>query len=706
MKKVIALSAVLALTLTLTTPSFAAPGKSRGVGGGVAAEISERVTVPEAGRSNGRNVAETIGVPDFVGLPSQGSPAQNPGQGNNAGGAPISNPGLGNNPLAGSLTPPGLTRVLDTPAAAKGKFARGVTDECSEVLDGGDGQGCETETYLIQYRVGADLQVEQRGLGSRLKGNFTGLVPFFAAELNAKELAELARFSTVLAIEPDQAIKVNATQQNPVWGLDRIDQTNLPVSNSFTYQSTGEGVNVYVVDTGVLGTHQDFSGRVTPGYSVVADGPGNTDCNGHGTHVAGTIAGSVYGVAKAATIIPVRVLDCNGQGTLTGVISGLNWIGSNYDGSAAVVNLSLGSGASNSMDSAVQALIDRGITVVVAAGNAAADACQVSPARVPDAITVAASTSTDGMASFSNFGTCVDLVAPGSAVTSAYFGSNTATRTLSGTSMAAPHVAGVVAKLLQTQSLVPSQTSEFITNAAVAGVLSGVPGGTPNRLLQLVAIAAAPEDGVEEAPSEPEVITEPVAPPEPEVKTRGNSGNVKWKKPGKFARSLVSQQLRLYAFGELVSEFTLEPNVDSLEIEGLEFGIGYSATITLVNAFGASPESNQSQTFRARPLQTPKEGAQAAWVSKVSDNQVKFYAKFPQQGKKIQFMVQQRNGEYRELAWLRIGPKDLNTEGQYETLTNSVYFVRTLNLAPGKNRLRILVDGVQQGPTRTYALTQ
>lgn len=708
MRKAIALSAVLALAITLSAPATAIPGKSQGIGGGLAAGVSERVEVPEAGRSNGREISESVGVPDFVGIPNQNTPTLPPGQGGNPGNSPTVPPGLVNNPAAGGLTPPGLTRVLDTPAAAKNKFATGVAAECASVLDGGSGAGCETQTYLIRYKVGSDLQVEQRGLGSRVKGNFTGLVPFFAAELTASELAEISRFSTVQAIEPDQVIQVNATQQNPVWGLDRIDQSNLPVSNSFTYQATGLGVDVFVVDTGVLGSHQDFSGRVSAGYSSVADGPGNGDCNGHGTHVAGTIAGSRFGVAKAASIIPVRVLSCDGSGTLSGVISGLSWIGANHDGSPAVVNLSLGSGVSTSMDAAVQALIDRGITVVAAAGNSASDACQASPARVPTAITVASSTATDTFSSFSNSGPCVDLIAPGSAVTSAYFGSNTATRTLSGTSMAAPHVAGVVAQLLETQPLVPAQVAEQIISASVAGVITGVPAATPNRLLQLVEIAANPDLDDENlgAPAdEEEVETPPVAPGKPIATTRGNSANVSWKRPAKFASSLVAQELKLYAFGELVTQFEIGPNVDNLEINGLEFGIGYTVTLKLVNEFGPSAESTQSDTFRARPLQTPQDGEQSAWVSKVSNTQVKFYAKFPQPGKKIQFMVQQRNGEYRELAWLRIGPKDLNSEGQYETLTNSVYFVRTLNLAPGKNRLRILVDGVQQGPTRTYSLS-
>ena len=740
MKKTVSLAVALVLVLSFSTPSMALPGNSQGVGSGV----TDRVEVPGNGVANGREVADNIGVPDFAKLPvnppttpptapgnSQenlpetrpgneipatlpgsgqvNNPGQvtNPGQGNAGGNVPAAPPGLVNNPVGSGLTPPGLTRILDTPAAAKNKLASGVSAECAAVLDGGSGVGCEPQTYLIRYKVGADLQVEERGLAGRLEANFTNLVPFLAAELSAADLAELARFSSVLEIEPDQIIEVNATQQNPVWGLDRIDQPTLPVSNTFSYESTGLGVDVYVVDTGVLGSHQDFSGRVTTGFSAVADGPGNGDCNGHGTHVAGTIAGTRYGVAKQATIVPVRVLGCDGSGTLSGVISGLSWIGANHDGSPAVVNLSLGSGASSSMDAATQALIDRGITVVAAAGNSTLNACQFSPARVPGVITVAASTSTDTFSSFSNSGACVDVIAPGSAVTSAYFGSNTATSTLSGTSMASPHVAGVAAGLLQNQTMIPAQVSQVITQSAVSGVISGVPVGTVNLLLQSgsVELDLLPGDGLAEDPEQSnEVTTSPVAPARPVVTMQGNTATISWMRPVQFASTLVRQSLKLYSFGELVTEFVLEPNVDRLIVEGLEYGIGYNATVTLTNEFGDSPESNQSETFRARPLQAPGEGEFSGWVKKLDQNQVKFYVKFPQPGKKIQFMVQQGNGAYRELAWIRIGPGDLNEAGQYKNLTNSVYFVRTLNLVPGKNRLRILVDGVQLGATRTYSV--
>jgi subtilisin family serine protease len=589
-----------------------------------------------------------------------------------------------------------------------------VTDECQEVLDGGSGAGCETANYIIRYSVGSDIEAESRGLAQRQVANFSGIIPGLAARLNAKELAELSQYSTVLSIEPDQVISVGAVQTNAEWGLDRIDQVALSPRDGYNYEQTGAGVDVYVVDTGVLGSHSDFSGRVSTGYSGVADGAGNLDCNGHGTHVAGTIAGVTYGVAKEASIIPVRVLDCNGSGTLSGVISGLSWISQTHDGSPAVVNMSLGGGASASLDSAVQTLVDRGLTVVAAAGNSTVDACTFSPARVPGAITVAASTSTDAFASYSNFGSCVDLVAPGSGVRSAFIGSNTATATLSGTSMAAPHVSGVVAKLLQTGARIPAEVEATLVQVAAAGVISGDLRQTPNRLLQRVVISqepeqtqpvdeTAPSDPVVTEPEETEVRTKPVAPGKAKVRTKGPKAEISWAVPPVFSRSLTSQHLRIYAFGEFVTEIDIEPNLTSVVLDGLELGLGYSVTLVLGNEFGRSVESLQSDTFRPRPLQGPTDGEFTAWVKKINDTQVKFYVKFPQVGKKIQFMYQGADGTYRELAWVRIGAADLNASGQYENLTNAVYFVRTLNLSEGKNRLRILVDGKQIGATRTYS---
>ena len=248
----------------------------------------------------------------------------------------------------------------------------------------------------------------------------------------------------------DSPVKSTAEQTPvPSWGLDRIDATDVALNNSYKYVSTGSSSYVYVIDTGVYSGHSDLAGRVTPGYSAVNDGNGSEDCNGHGTHVAGTIAGSQYGVAKSTRIVAVRVLDCAGSGYSSSVVAGINWVIQSHPGGSGIINMSLGGGANSAIDTAVADATAAGLTVVVAAGNSSADACSSSPARAPSAITVGAIDRTDAQASYSNFGSCVDIWAPGTGITSSWIGGSTATRTISGTSMASPHVAGLAARLAQ-----------------------------------------------------------------------------------------------------------------------------------------------------------------------------------------------------------------------------------------------------------------
>ncbi len=343
-------------------------------------------------------------------------------------------------------------------------------------------------SYIVMLKNGVSTSSAQdatkraSGYGGKVYRQFPALKGY-AAQLDAGELAKVRTDPSVAYVEQDRVVSLSATQSNATWGLDRIDQRNLPLSTTYTYTPTGAGVKAYVIDTGILTSHQQFSGRTAAGYSAINDGRGTTDCNGHGTHVAGTVGATTYGVAKGVTLIPVRVLGCNGSGTNAGVIAGMDWVANNRSG-PSVANMSLGGGASQATDDAIARMTSRGITVVVAAGNENQNACNVSPARAPSAITVGSTTRTDARSSFSNFGSCVDVFAPGSDITSAWYTSTTATNTISGTSMASPHVAGVAALYLQGD---PSASATTVTNAitgtSTTGVVTGAGSGSPNRLV-------------------------------------------------------------------------------------------------------------------------------------------------------------------------------------------------------------------------------
>jgi subtilisin family serine protease len=351
------------------------------------------------------------------------------------------------------------------------------------------------DSYIVTLRkdagfkasssVGKNLVKEYGGSVSR---TFGSALNGYTATLSAAEAARLAADPAVAAVEQNQRVSVtDTTQSNAPWGLDRIDQASLPLSGTYTYpDSAGSGVTAYVIDTGVRITHQQISGRAAYGYDAVDGDTTAADGNGHGTHVATTIAGSTYGVAKKAKIVAVRVLDNNGSGTTAGVIAGVDWVTRNHSG-PSVANLSLGGGASATLDTAVRNSIASGVTYAVAAGNSSANASSYSPARVTEALTVGATTSTDARASYSNYGSVLDIFAPGSSITAGWHTGDSATNTISGTSMATPHVAGAAAVYLADHSsATPAQVATALVNGATSGKVTSPGSGSPNRLLRLV----------------------------------------------------------------------------------------------------------------------------------------------------------------------------------------------------------------------------
>lgn len=356
------------------------------------------------------------------------------------------------------------------------KNSRKIENSYIVVLD--DAVVGEKGLFSIAPYIASELATSHKG---KLKHVYQHALNGFAVEMTEADAERLSQDFRVKYVEEDGIVTADATQTNPPWGLNRIDQRNLPLNTTYVYNWTGSGVRVYVIDTGIRTTHNEFGGRASNVFD--AFGGSGADCHGHGTHVSGTVGGTTYGVAKSSLLRGVRVLDCNGSGSNSGVIAGVDWVRLNHI-APAVANMSLGGGISSALDTAVNNLHNANVTVAVAAGNSNTNACNSSPARAANAITVGSTTTSDARSSFSNFGTCLDLFAPGSSIPSAWFTSNTATATLSGTSMASPHVAGVAALYKQAN---PSASSTTIRNAIVNNATTNVVGnpgtGSPNRLL-------------------------------------------------------------------------------------------------------------------------------------------------------------------------------------------------------------------------------
>ncbi|HZF87624.1 S8 family peptidase [Streptomyces sp.] len=346
-------------------------------------------------------------------------------------------------------------------------------------------------SYIVTLRAGEARSgsAEGRALaekyGATIERTYTKALNGYAIEASETEAKRLAADPAVASVVQNRTFSIDATQPSPPsWGLDRVDQRALPLNNSYTYpDSAGQGVTAYVIDTGVRISHSDFGGRALNGYDAIDNDNVAQDGHGHGTHVAGTVAGNAYGVAKKAKIVGVRVLNNSGSGTTAQVVAGIDWVARNAV-KPAVANMSLGGGADTALDTAVRNAIASGVTFAVAAGNENTNASTRSPARVTEAITVGATTSSDARASYSNYGTVLDLFAPGSSITSAWNSGDTATNTISGTSMATPHVAGAAAlHLADNPTATPAQVSSALTTAATPNVVTSPGTGSPNRLL-------------------------------------------------------------------------------------------------------------------------------------------------------------------------------------------------------------------------------
>lgn len=353
------------------------------------------------------------------------------------------------------------------------------------------------DSYIVVLKDSGVAKAEVKSAASTLVAKYGGdvrhsydtAVRGFSASMSPSQAKQLEADPTVAYVEQNRVVTASETQSPvPSWGLDRIDQEDASLDDSYTYGNSGTGVTAYIVDTGILTTHEDFGGRAVSGTDTVDNDDDATDCAGHGTHVAGTVGGTEHGVAKDVSLVAVRVLDCEGSGTNEGVIAGIDWVTEDHaEGDPAVANMSLGGGFSQALNDSVAAAVADGVTFGAAAGNeSAADACDGSPSSTPEAITVGATEDDDARASYSNIGSCVDIFAPGTDITSAWYTSDTDTNTISGTSMATPHVVGAAALVLGgTPDASPADVADALTGAATADVVTDPGTDSPNLLLNV-----------------------------------------------------------------------------------------------------------------------------------------------------------------------------------------------------------------------------
>lgn len=391
----------------------------------------------------------------------------------------------------------GLAACSDTPIAPEHTLTPSVAT-FSRATTGSPIAG----QYIVRFRdETADVEAQAHAVAVAHAGKvlhtYKSALKGMALTLPDAAVSALLADPRIASVEEDQVMSIGTTQTGATWGIDRVDQRSLPLNGTYVYNADGTGVTVYIIDTGIDFTHVEYSGRAFTGVDEVTTGGNAADCNGHGSHVSGTVGGTTYGIAKNVKLVAVRVLNCQGSGTTSGVIAGIDWVTSQKNANPSVpsaANMSLGGGLSSTLNQAVANSVAAGVVYAVAAGNSTADACSSSPSSEPSAITVGATDNTDTFASFSNFGSCVDINAPGVNITSAWYTSNTATNTISGTSMATPHVTGAAALYLQANpSATPQQVRDALVTNGTAGAIKSIPAGTPNVLLYTGFISTAPQ---------------------------------------------------------------------------------------------------------------------------------------------------------------------------------------------------------------------
>lgn len=482
---------------------------------------------------------------------------------------------LGQAPSA--MAAPGEIKYQNSPQAIQGRFIVVFKDSVVKKSK------VETVTNRLATRHRAAVTHQ-----------YSSAVRGFSATMSAREAKRLASDPTVAFVEQDRVVTLTARQTpTPSWGLDRVDQRDLPLNSSFNYGNDGSGVKAYIIDTGIRTTHNDVVDRAVWGTNTVGDGT-NTDCNGHGTHVAGTVGGTAHGVAKGIRLVAVKVLDCTGSGSFSGVVAGIDWVtGNHLPGQPAVANLSLGAAGSDSAtETAVRNSIADGVVYTIASGNSNANACNFTPARVTEAITVNASTRTDARASFSNYGGCTDIFAPGQGITSDWYTSNTATATLDGTSMATPHVAGAVALILgATPTATPATVAATLIDNASANKITAIGAGSPNRLLY-VGGSSPPPSGCAVVTNSTDIAIPDLSTATSRITITGCSGN---------ASATTTAVVRIVHSwrGDLVVDL-VAPN---------------GATTNLLNRSGGSAD-NVDQSFTVNMSGSPANGT---WTLRVRD---------------------------------------------------------------------------------------